>query len=231
MGIRTGFRVTVNSGDATLIDIGPGEGYTGGYFLSENVRSTGSGERVSTITDETSGQPGYVPTVQGQALATYTAGAKNYVTLVYSESEDTDLAERDFPFTVRKSIVRESFSVIVYTASQWNAFTAAQLSNRILVGIVTAQGAGSPLSASDIQQVVQPKSHPSAAQPSSVTGVTITSLSQETLIGNATLRFDSYLTLLLKNYTGQHLVMWKVLVLQLQILEYMLFIPVILLIG
>ena len=196
MGIRTGFRVTVNAGDATQIDIGPGEGYTGGYYLSENIRSSGSGsssgagERISTLTDGATGEVGYIPTVEGQGLAVYTSGALNYVALLYRETTDTPLAERLYPFTSRNTIIRETFSVVVYTAAEWAAFTAAELSDRILVAIVTAQGAGNALSLANINQVTQPKTHPTTAQPSTLTGVTITGLSQETLVGSGTLRWE-----------------------------------------
>lgn len=191
MGIHTGFRVTVNGGDATLINIGPGEGYTGGYYPSENIHAVGSGERVSTLTDEVTGQAGYIPTVEGQGLAVYTAGALNYITLLYRETTDTPLAERLYPFTSRNTLVRETFSVVVYTAAEWAAFTAAQLSERILVAIVTAQGAGNALGVANIQQLVQPKYHPTAVQPSTITGVSITGISQETLVGSAILRFEA----------------------------------------
>lgn len=191
MGIRTGFVVSINSGDATLIDVGPGEGYGGGFYSSENIRGNFSGERISTITDSATGQPGYQTTASGQSLADYTAGTKNYVFLQYIETETEPLSERYYPFDSHNTIVSESFRVSVLTEAQWNALSSDQLDLRILIAIVTANGAGIALTASSIQQVVQPKTHPTAANPSTITGTTVASLSQETLIGSATLRYEA----------------------------------------
>ncbi|MFA5132686.1 MAG: hypothetical protein WC444_05190 [Candidatus Paceibacterota bacterium] len=190
LGVVNGFIVTVNPVDSTLIDVGPGEGYTGGKYRQLDIKGEYSGERISTINDSTSGSTNFY-TVQGQALASYVAGIKNYVSLVYAEVEDTALAEIDYPFTPHNTIVRDSFSVSVLAETDWNLLSLNEKRRRFLVAIITANGAGVPLTASSIQQVVQPKSHPTPTQPSNVSGAIITSLSQETLIGAGTLRYES----------------------------------------
>ena len=184
MGIAEGFRVTVNAVDATLIDIGAGIGYCGGKYLQAEVNGDDAGERISTLTTEVTGG-----TISGQALASYTSGTINYVSLVYSETETIPLAETTLPYTEHDTIVAESYRVSVLTATQWAALTMADLRQRILVAKVTAQGAGTALQAANIQQVIQPKTHPTPTQPSNITGVTLSSISDETLIGNGTLRF------------------------------------------
>jgi len=189
MGVARGFSVTINSIDPTTIDIGPGEGYTGGHYPLVTVTGENTGERISTISDSASGLGDSPYTAQGQALAVYTAGAKNYVSLVYTETEDTPLAEISYPFTAHDTIVRESYSVSVLSESNWNLLTLGQLRQRIFLGIVTAQGAGKPLSSANIQQTVQPKTHPTCTQPTNITGVVLGSTSDETLIGTGTLHF------------------------------------------
>jgi len=192
MGIRAGFQITINAADATKIDIQPGEGYTGGFFKSENLRGESSGERISTLSESTSGDYYNGTVIQGIGLADYTSGVKNYVSLVYTESESTPLAERYYPFTSHNTIISESYTTEVVTESTWQAYTADELENRILIGIVEAQGAGVALSLSNITQLVQPKHHPTVGtQPSSITGVLITGVSSETLIGSGTLRFEA----------------------------------------
>lgn len=192
-GVRIGFRVTVNSGDAAKIDIGPGEGYTGGFFSSENLNgSPNSGERISTITDSVTGQSSYQTTAVAQALASYSSGVKNYITLLYVETESHLLQERTYPFTQHNTIVSNTYQVSVLTLSQWNALTSDEKEQRILVAIVTAKGAGVALTSADIDQVVQPKGHPiSAGNPTNITGVSINNVSDETLVGNGTLRFEA----------------------------------------
>lgn len=192
-GTRTGFRITINAANALQIDIGAGDGFTGGFYKSENLRgSPNSGERISTLTDAATGESGYTKSVTGLGLVDYSANTLNYVCLRYVEAETTPLAERYYPFTSHNTIVAESYLAVVYTEAQWNALTTLQLENMILVGIVTAQGAGNPLSLANIEQMIQPKSHPVAGtQPSNITGVTITGVSDETLIGNGTLRFET----------------------------------------
>jgi len=190
-GIRTGFRVTVNSGNTTKIDIGPGDGYTGGFYPDVNVRDTGSGERISTLTDAGSGTPGYIPTATGVALADYSNGTKNYICLEYDESSSTPLAQRFYPLTSHNTIISETFSVQVYTRIQFAAFSTVELSNLILVAIVTANGAGNALTSASIDQFIQPKTHPVSSDPDTLTGVTVNSCSDETPIGTATLRYVS----------------------------------------
>ena len=190
LGVVEGFRITINSLDSTKIDIGAGEGYTGGTYLINAFEGEGAGERISTTTDTITGTISVGTIIQGQALADYTLNTKNYVALVYSEDEGYPLSERSFPFTSHNTVVTDSYSVSVLTETAWNALSASEINNRVLVAIITAQGAGSALSSANIDQVVQPKGHPTAAQPSSITGVEITAISPETTLGNGTLRYD-----------------------------------------
>jgi len=190
LGVVEGFRITVNGADATKIDIGAGEGYTGGTYLINTFEGEGSGERISTTTDTVTGTISVGNIIQGQALADYTLGTKNYVSLAYSENEGYTLAERSFPFTAHNTVVTDSYSVSVMTETAWNSLSATAINNRVLVAIVTAKGAGNALTSADIDQVVQPKAHPTAAQPSSLTGVEITAISPETGLGSGTLRFN-----------------------------------------
>lgn len=192
-GIQTGFRVTINSANSLLIDIGPGTGYTGGFFPQENLRGDDySGERISTVTDSTTGQTGYRTTATGLGLADYTLNTKNYVSLVYGESSSEALQERYFPFTAHNTIIAETFTSEVLTETQWNALDDDDKENRILVAIITAQGAGVALSLANVQQFIQPKTHPTVGnQPTNVTGVSIVGMAPGTLIGSGTLRFEA----------------------------------------
>jgi len=190
MGIAWGFQVTVNSVDNTKIDVARGEGYSGGEFLINEFETAGSGQRISTYTDTPSGTDDTGPAATSQGLADYTAGVLNYVSLVYSETESHPLSERSYPFTNRQTVVTETFTVSVLTETQWNALDAEALNNRILVGIVTAQGAGTPITSANIEQFVQPKTLPSSSQPSTISGVTIVGISDVTPLGIGTLRWE-----------------------------------------
>ena len=188
MGIVSGFRVFVNSLDPTLIDIGAGTGYTGGKYASLDIGDDGSGERISTITPGLSGSG---ITVVGQGLADYTSGVKNYISLIYTETEVDPLTEIFYPFTAHDTVVSEDFTVSSLSETDWNLLTVDQKRNRILVAIVTAQGAGNALNSGNIQQVVQPLGHPTPSAPSNITGVSFSGISQSTLIGSGTLRFEA----------------------------------------
>ena len=192
-GTKEGFRITINAANALQIDIGAGDGFTGGFYKSENLRgSPNSGERISTLTDTPTGSPGYTKTAEGVGLVDYSANTKNYVCLKYTEAGSITLAERYYPFSTHNTIISETYLVEVYTEVQWNALTTAELETRILVGIITAQGAGNPLSLANIQQMIQPKDHPIAGtQPSNITGVALTGVSEETIIGSGTFRFET----------------------------------------
>jgi hypothetical protein len=191
MGIAWGFQVSVNPVDNTKIDVARGEGYTGGMYLINEFETSGSGQRVSTYTDSPSGVDDTGPAATAQALSDYTAGVKNYISLVYDEVESYMLSERTFPFTNRETVVTETFTVSVLTETQWNALESAARNNRILVAIVTAKGAGVALTSADIDQFVQPKAHPSASNPSALVGVTVVGLAEVTPLGTATLRWDA----------------------------------------
>lgn len=182
-GVLTGFRVTVNGLNTTRIDIGVGEGYTGGYYLTSNLVGSGTGERIAT------NDGSYTVTASSVALADYTNGAVNYVSLVSSETSSDPLTERSYPFTSHDTKYEETFSTSVLTTAGWAALTTTQKQNRILVARVTARGVGVALSSTDIEQVTQPKTHPIATQPSLVSGTTIQGVSESTPTGTAYLYF------------------------------------------
>jgi hypothetical protein len=182
-GVLTGFRVTVNGLNTTRIDIGVGEGYTGGYYLTSNLVGSGTGERIAT------NDGSYTATATSLALADYTNGAVNYVTLVFSETSSELLTERSYPFTSHATKYEETFSTSVLTAAGWAALTIPQKQNMILVAKVTARGIGAALSSTDIEQITQPKTHPIATQPSLVSGTTIQGVSETTPTGSAYLYF------------------------------------------
>jgi len=190
MGVAWGFQVTVNSVDNTKIDIARGEGYSGGMFLVNEFETAGSGQRISTYTDSPSGVDDTGPAATAQGLADYTAGVKNYVSLVYGELASQPLGERTYPFTNRQTVVTETFTVSVLTEAQWNALGSEAVNNRILVAIVTAQGAGTTLTSADIDQFVQPKTLPTTSQPQTISGVTIVGVADITPLGIGTLRWD-----------------------------------------
>lgn len=180
LGVVLGFQVTPNVVDGTLIDIGPGEGYTGGMYSRLNVKGTNSSERIASDYN----------IITGQALVDYTSGVKNYISIVYGETTDTPLDEIYYPFVAHDTLVHESYSVSVLTEANWNLLTIAQLRERVLVAIVTARGAGVPLTAADIQQTVQPKNLPIATQPTNITGLSVNNVADITAIGTGTLRWE-----------------------------------------
>jgi len=178
-GIISGFRVTINGSDNTRIDIGVGEGYTGGYFRSENLNlGVNSGENIKITS-----------TYSSVGLDDYTLGTVNYVSLVYTETESTPLTERFSPYSAHDTIVSESYSVEVITAAAWAVLSNDEKESRILVATVTAQGAGNPLSLSNVSQVVQPLAHPVPAQPTTITGVVIDFLTSNTNTGTGVLTY------------------------------------------
>lgn len=189
MGISWGFRVTVNTSDNTKIDISRGEGYTGGVYTVDEFEGLGSGERISTYTDSPSGPQDLGPAATGQALADYTNGVRNYISLVFSESESTALAERTYPFTAHNTIVTEEFTVSALSATDWTALSETERNNRVLVAIVTANGPGVALTSSSIDQFVQPKTHPSVSTPSTIIGVTPIGVAETTPLGNGAIRW------------------------------------------
>lgn len=192
MGIVSGFQITINSADSSKIDIAAGTAYTGGKFKQTEVTGDGIGERISTLTTSASGgnlSGSYI--VQGLGLASYSNGESNYVVVKYTEEDTVPLSEVDYPFTQHKTIVSEKYTTEVYRQSDYNALTNEEKQIRVLVGIVVARGAGVALSLADVTQVVQPRTHPTATAPSTVTGVTIEAISDETPFGTATLRYES----------------------------------------
>jgi hypothetical protein len=191
MGVVSGFQVTVNGADNTKIDIAGGEGYTGGLYRVNSFEGSGSGERVATATDTVTGEADVGTVAVAQSLADYTASVANYVSIVHSEVESYPLEERSYPFTSHNTVVTEHFTVSVLSETDWNTLTSAQLNNRVLVAIVTANGAGVALTSASIESFTQPKTLPTATQPGTLAGVTITGLADTTPLGTATLRWET----------------------------------------
>jgi hypothetical protein len=188
-GIVSGYQVNVNILQNTRIDIARGEGYSGGSFHDVIYNGSGSSERISTYTDTPSGEADLGPAAVALALADYTNTASNYVCLVYGENESYALAERSYPFTSHLTVVEETFTAEVLTAVQWTALTAAQLNNRILVAIVTANGVGVALNSGNVTQFTQPKALPAASDPT-IPGIEIVTISDNTPYGAGTLRWN-----------------------------------------
>ena len=187
MGVKNGFEVTINI-DASKIDIAHGEGYTGGsYLVNTFTNGTIAGERISTFTDTPSGEVdrgAFLATAQG--LASYVAGVKNYVSIVYHEDSSYSLAERSYPFTAHDTVYIEHYTVSVLDETDWLALSSADLSNRVLIAIITSSGLGT-IAAADIDQFVQPQTHPYASQPHHILGVTINNISDVSPLGISTL--------------------------------------------
>jgi len=190
-GIVSGFQVTVNGTDPTRLDVAGGTAYSGGNYTTEMFEGQGAGERTSTEVLSPSGAVEYDTAATSVGLVDYTNTVNNYISLVYAEVESYPLAERFYPFTNRDTVVTESFTVSVLSKVNWDALSALELNKRVLVAIVTANGAGVALTNSSINQFMQPKTHPYSTQPSTLTGVTILSVSDETYIGSGSLRYDS----------------------------------------
>jgi hypothetical protein len=191
MGIVSGFQISPNTLDATKVDIAGGEGYTGGNYLISTFRGTNSGERISTETSAVTGSVYQTNLVTQQGLADYTNGTKNYISVLYAEDETYPLSERTYPFTQRNTVVTETYTISVLTETQWNLLDADDFNNRILIGIVTAQGPGNAITSANIDQFVQPKSHPHALNPTSLEGITITGIADSTSLGAGTLRWSA----------------------------------------
>ena len=131
LGVVRGFRVNVNAVTPTQIDIGPGEGYTGGHYRQINILGENSSERISTITDTSSGVSDNPYTALGINLASYGINDNNYVNLVYSETTEAPLSSIFYPFTQYDTVYRESYQVSVLTEADWNALTLEQRRQRI----------------------------------------------------------------------------------------------------
>ena len=188
MGIKSGFSVT--PGNLGKINIDRGEGYTGGQYLINTFENgTIAGERVGTLTDTPTGEADYGTLATDQGLEDYTIGAKNYVSVKYSEDESYSLSERSYPFTAHKTVVTDDYVVMVEDAATWAGLSAAELSNRILIAIVTSPGPGNPIAPSDIEQFTQPKTLPVASQPVTIVGVTIDTVSETSPLGTSVLHW------------------------------------------
>lgn len=164
-GVATGLGVTVNASNTSLIDVAAGTGYVPTNEYAELTAST-----------------------TGLALSNYTLGTDNYVCVVYGELPSRPEAPATGG-TARDTQAGRTVRVRVYTLTELSALPATSADytldaqDRVLVcGIVTAQGAGVALTVANIASPVAAQTELlSIVQPSTITGVIVTSISAATL--------------------------------------------------
>lgn len=176
-GVVSGLTVTPNSATPTLIDIAGGNGYVP------------IGEYVEVSTAQTS-----------QQLASYISGDKNYVLVMYSETQ-TDYAPHETSGLTKPTRAEILATIRIVTEAQYNALPATSSTmsvdakdRALVVAVVTAKGNGIALTQSNIES---PSSFGEAkyvsvlgangtvhAQPVNITGVTIIRVSGDTEPGD-----------------------------------------------
>ena len=130
-GAVTGLRVTPNTLTPSHIDIG--------YDTAGGVGYCANGERIevtSAILDE--------------SLADETSGIYNFVMLVYVE-EEGNLKRHEADGNTYPTRVTETYEVSILTEADYNSLSQVEKDNRIVVGIVAANGPGQSLSQDRIQ--------------------------------------------------------------------------------
>lgn len=133
--------------------------------------------------------------VDNIALADVTAGALNYVALVYTETYGTPQPHEKLNSTFNTAATA-SVRLRVLSAAQYAALPATDpnlsndaLDRLALLGIVTGRGSGVNLNSADIQAVPNQFTISSATQPTTITGVIVTAVSASSPLGNGTLTF------------------------------------------
>lgn len=173
-GVASGLAVTINTPNTTRIDVAVGTGYA------------------------VNGEPLALSIAQlNVSLADYTLNALNYVLLMYDEvaswpeSHKTDGTTRN-----TRAVVTPRLTVL--TAAQYAALPAtdAILTNNsadraLLLAIVTANGAGVPLSTGSVQGPTVFNSILQSSQPVAITGLSIISVDVATPIGIGTIAFTT----------------------------------------
>lgn len=161
-GVEIGLTVIPGSDPNSKINIGPGTGFVP------------NGDRI------------YVGSVITNRAFANTVGVKYYVAFLYVEVEDSPLPERFNPVQ-HNTLVHDSYSLEVLTATQWAALTTSQRAERLLVAIVT--GTGGVITTANIQNAVLPGKGVYSSQPVYITGVFITRIDQNTASGTGSLSF------------------------------------------
>lgn len=137
-GSRKGLLVTPNSLVPSHIDIGKADAGGIGYCAN--------GERIKV--------EGAILDLQ---LASETMGVYNFVTLVYTEIE-SNYKMHESNGSVYPTRVTESYEISILIETDYNNLTLDEQENRIVVGIVCANGPGAALSADRIQTSLDLKS-------------------------------------------------------------------------
>jgi len=173
-GVLSGFTVSVNVADSTLIDVLQGSGYTP------------SGEFIETTSDYYS-----------IALDDYTAGVVNYVCVIYTETNTYNQPHETngATYPTRSEM---AWRVRVHDAVAYAALppTDANLANDardriIVIAAVTANGAGVPLTSNSITLPIDSDAilYSVPSELTTITGVMITSISPDTGPGTGTLGY------------------------------------------
>ena len=174
-GVVSGFTVTLNTGNNTLIDIAPGTGYAP------------NGEYVETTVSTTA-----------LSLAEYANNQNNYVVAFYTES-NVNLRGHEtnglsFPTRATRSVFIRVLNLTEFgtlpSTDENLANTAAD--RAVLLAIVNANGAGVNLTASDITNATAFQNAISAFNTTNnVSGVTISSIDRTTATGSGYLIFTT----------------------------------------
>lgn len=127
------------------------------------------------------------------ALADYTLGTKNYMLLVYDETQSKP-ESHESDGTTRQTIASVTPRITALTEAAYNALSLndAVLSNNdrnraCILAIVTANGVGIPLTAGSIQLPTVYQAVLQSNQPANITGVIIISIDSNTPVGNGVL--------------------------------------------
>lgn len=174
-GVLSGLSVVVaNSPNDTRLNIAPGSAYApNGEFM---VLAAGQ---------------------NGVALADYTLGLKNYVLLVYDETQiGPESHESDG--TTRQTLATITPRLTVLTEAAYNALSLDSLvltsndKNRsCILAIVTANGPSVPLTAGSIQSPTIYQNVLQSSQPIAILGVVIIAIDPTTATGNGTLAYTA----------------------------------------
>lgn len=169
-GRITGLLISVNSGDATRIDVSAGRAYT------EN------GEQVV-----------FASTTSGVQLSDYTNDVDNYIVAQYTETATTP-APHETDSTTRNTRTEHVGTIRVFTLAELNAIVATLDSDLSLpardrmaiLGIVNADGSGNALEAADIIQSTAALAQTIAVRFSELPGIEPVSVSFLSLPDSAT---------------------------------------------
>lgn len=161
-GVEIGLTVIPGSDPNSKINVGPGTGFVP------------NGDRI------------YVGSVITNRAFANTVGVKYYVAFLYVEVEDSPLPERFNPVQ-HNTLVHDSYSLEVLTATQWAALTTSQRAERLLVAIIT--GTGGVITTASIQNAVLPGKGVYSSQPVYITGVFVKRIDQNTASGTGSLSF------------------------------------------